>query len=104
MHIEQRNFRVLHIFEEDIVIATGIDIPEALISFDDNGTSVISYPDTGIFVLLRGSYSSSTENKYKPYIGKDRKTTREIVFQSKNAAAQFVLGNKGRTNYWHEQK
>lgn len=101
---EQMNFRVLYIFKDDNIIATGVDIPEALISFDDNGTSVISYPDTGIFVLFRGSYASSTENKYKPYIGNDRKTTKEIVFQSKNAAAQFVLGKKGRTNYWREQK
>lgn len=104
MFTEQETIKVLQISKSNVAIATGIYIPEALMSFDDNDTSVISYPDTGVFVLLRGSYTSSTENKYKPYIGKDRKTTREIVFQSRNAAAQFVLGNQGCTNCWQEQK
>lgn len=97
---QQIGIEILQITENGIVIAKGICIPEAVTSFDDNNTSVISYPDTGVFILFKDSYASSLEEKYKPYIDSNRKTNREIVFQSKNAAAQFVLGETGRTNNW----
>ena len=97
---KQAKLQILQISENDTVIAKGIQVPEALISFNDDGKSIISYPDTGVFVLFKGSHASSTEEKYKSYIAPNRKTIREIVFQSPNAAAQFVLGNVGRTNLW----
>lgn len=87
--------------EKDGVSAKGIHIPEAIATFDDAQISAKSYPDTGIFVLFKGSGVSPTvKEKYKQYISVDGKTTREIVFQSRNAAARFVLGDKGKTNDW----
>lgn len=97
---KQAKLQILQITENDIVIAKGICIPEAVTSFCDNNTSTISYPDTGVFILFKDSYASSLEEKYKPYIDSNKKTNREIIFQSKNAAAQFVLGKTGRTNDW----
>lgn len=97
---KQIGIPILQINGNNLVSAKGIWIPEAVTSFCDNNTSTISYPDTGIFILFANSYASSLEDKYKPHINSDRKTNREIAFQSKNAAAQFVLGNKGRANYW----
>ena len=97
---KQTGIPILQITENGVVIAKGICIPEAVTSFCDNNTSTISYPDTGVFILFKDSYASLLEDKYKPYIDSNRKTNREIVFQSKNAAAQFVLGKTGRTNDW----
>lgn len=97
---KQAKLQILQITENGIVIAKGICIPEAVTSFCDNNTSTISYPDTGVFILFKDSYASSLEEKYKPYIDSNKKTNREIIFQSKNAAAQFVLGKTGRTNDW----
>lgn len=97
---QQMEIPVLQITKNDTVIAKGICIPEAVTSFCDNNTSTISYPDTGVFILFKDSYASSLEEKYKPYIDSNKKTNREIIFQSKNAAAQFVLGKTGRTNDW----
>lgn len=97
---QQVGMEILQITEDGIVIAKGICIPEAVTSFCDNNTSTISYPDTGVFILFKDSCASSLEEKYKPYIDSNRKTNREIIFQSKNAAAQFVLGSKSRSNYW----
>ena len=87
--------------ERDGVSAKGIYIPEAIAMLDDAGISAKGYPDTGVFVLFKGS-SASPEAKKKcaQYIDKNEKTTREFVFQSRNAAAQFVLGEKCRTNAW----
>lgn len=92
----------VRIFEikEGYVEARGIYVPDTLFSYDDNGRSVISYPDTGVFVLFRGSHAECTADKYKDYIDHAQNTTREIVFQSRNAAAQFVLGERGRTSSW----
>ena len=100
MSAKQAEIQLLQIFENNIAIARGVHIPEAVMSFNDSNKSAISYPDTGIFVLFKGSHAASTEDKYKPYIGIGQKTNREIIFQSRNAAAQFVLGDKGRTNDW----
>lgn len=97
---EQISLPVLKITENGAVIAKGIYISDVVTSFNDYKTSAISYPDTGIFVLFKGSYADSLEDKYKPYIDMERKTNREIVFQSRNAAAQFVLGSNGSTNCW----
>lgn len=91
---------ILKITRENTIIARGIYLPEAVTSFRDDDTSVISYPDTGVFILLKDSHAFSRESKYAPYINSDQKTTREIIFQSRNAAAQFVLGQTGRTNDW----
>lgn len=81
--------------------ASGIYVPNAVFAYKDSGTSVVSYVDTGVFVLFARSNASDTvDQKYERYIGKDRKTKREIIFQSRNAAAQFVLGEAGRANHW----
>lgn len=101
---DQLGTPVWKITEDGVVAAKGIHIPEAVAFFDDYNTSAISYPDTGVFILFKGSYTSSLEDKYKSYIDSNRKTNREIVFQSKNAAAQFVVGSKGRSNYWTPQR
>ena len=86
--------------EKGRITAEGIYIPNALFSFDDDKKSILSYSDMGIFVLLPGSYAGpSVKGKYLPYIS-NRKTTRTILFQSRNAAAQFVLGENGRTDSW----
>ena len=86
--------------EKDNISAEGIYIPDAIFSFDDDKKSILSYPDMGIFVLLPESHADpSAKGKYLPYI-KDGKTTRAIIFQSRNAAARFVLGDKGNTNSW----
>lgn len=86
--------------EKDNISAEGIYIPNAIFSFDDDKKSILSYPDMGIFVLLTGSHADlSVKEKYLPYI-KDGKTTQTIIFQSRNAAAKFVLGEKGRTDDW----
>lgn len=84
--------------------AMGAHIPTGVFSYKDSKTSIMSYVDTGVFVLFRGSYAgSSVEKKYKQYIDKDQKTICEIIFQSRNAAAQFVLGKTGRTDSWKIQ-
>lgn len=86
--------------KEGSLLAEGIFIPNVLFSFDDDKKSILNYPDTGIFALLSGSHAHPSVNKkYLPYI-KDSKTTRTIIFQSRNAAAQFVLGPIGRSNHW----
>lgn len=92
--------KILSIDKEG-VIARGIHISEVITTINDAQISAKSYPDTGIFVLFKGSdVSPAVKEKYKQYIDVDGKTTKEIVFQSRNAAAQFVLGDKGRTNDW----
>lgn len=97
---KQLNLQFLRIIENGIEIAKGLYISDAVTSFCDNDISTISYPDTGIMILFKDSYASSLEDKYKPYIDSNRKTNREIVFQSRNAAAQFVLGDRGGTSHW----
>lgn len=79
--------------------AEGIWFTSGVLSFDDDDRSVISYPDTGVFVLLKNSRCSCTDKKYARYIV-DGRTTKDLVFQSRAAAARFVLGKTGRTNHW----
>ena len=96
----QTEMKILSI-DKDGVSANGIHIPEAIATFDDAKISAKGYPDSGVFVLFKGSdVFLPVKEKYKQYIDTDGKTTVEIVFQSRNAAAQFVLGEKGRTNDW----
>ena len=95
------NMKILKIERDKTIIARGIHMSEALITFEDNETSVISYPDTGVFILFKGSFIATKNEKFEKYI-KDSSTTREILFQSRNAAAKFVLGDEGRTNDWIE--
>lgn len=96
----QAGLSILNIMENDNVIASGFFIPKAVAAFHDDNISAISYSDTGVFVLFKGSFTYSSDDKYNAYINTERRTNREILFQSKNAAAQFVLGDKGRTNHW----
>lgn len=91
--------KILKIERDKTIIARGIYMPEAVCAFEDNATSVISYPDTGVFVLFKGSFATTKNEKTEKYIN-NFSTTREILFQSRNAAAKFVLGEKGRTNDW----
>lgn len=99
---DQSKTPILKINKNGAVIARGIYIPEALITFHDNDTSIINYPDTGVFVLFKNSLCSLKEEKYKRYIDVNSKTKIELVFQSRNAAAQFVLGENASTNCWKE--
>ena len=94
------NNTIMHIEENGLIIARGIHIENSLLTFKDNDISVISYPDTGTFVLFKGSNVFSRLKKHKNYVDDRGYTKTEIVFQSKNAAAEFVLGKKGRTNHW----
>ena len=98
--IEEMITEILEISRDDIAIARGAFLPNAVLTFQDDETSIISYPDTGVFILFKGSVAASTDEKYRDSIGSDGRTNREIVFQSRNAAAEFVLGEGGRTNYW----
>lgn len=97
----QTGIQILQI-NKGTIFAEGIYIPRALFSFDDDKKSILSYPDMGIFVLPAGSQANlPAKEKYLSYI-KDGKTTRTIIFQSRNAAAKFVLGETGSTNDWKE--
>lgn len=88
--------------QKDRIMAKGLYLPNAIFSFDDDVKSILSYPDMGLFVLLAGSHAAiPAKEKYLPYI-KDGKTTRTIIFQSRNSAARFVLGETGNTNDWKE--
>ncbi len=81
--------RVLHINKKNIQ-AFGIYMPDA----------VLEFPDTGVFILFSGSDTCCEEHKYQKYI-ENGKTTKEIVFGSRNKAAQFVLGEGiGTTDDW----
>lgn len=100
MLAERSKMQILRIVKNDVILGKGIYIPKALTSFKDDEKSIISFSDTGVFVLFQGSNAFSKEEKYKKYIDESNKTTREIIFQSKNAAAKFVLGEKGSTNNW----
>lgn len=98
--IEEMRPEILQIIVEGDVVARGASLANAVLTFQDDETSIISYPDTGVFILFKGSVAASTDEKYRDSIGSDGRTNREIVFQSRNAAAEFVLGEGGRTNYW----
>lgn len=87
---------VLQITREGKNLAQGVYLPDAIMSFADDQTVSESYSDTGVFILLRGSFAYGKS----PYVAEDQRTTREILFQSRNAAAQFVLGPGGRSNHW----
>ena len=91
---------IQHIEINGIIIAKGIHMPDSIISFCDNDNLIIGYPDTGVFILFKDSHTCTANEKYEKYINNNRKTNREIIFQSRNAAAEFVLGKKGNTNYW----
>lgn len=99
--VKGTEMQTLTIHTDDFT-AEGIYIPEAVFSFHDADRSDISYSDTGVFILFKGSHiHCPAEKKYEAYIDKTLKvTTREIAFQSRNAAARFVLGDKGNTNSW----
>ena len=96
------NVSILHIKKDGIIVAQGVYIPDAILTFEDGNKSSTSYSDTGIFVLFKGSRVYTTDTKYKKYINSNQEITKELVFQSRNAAAKFVLGTKGRTNAWEE--
>lgn len=100
--VRQTNYPILHIEQKETVLAQGAHFPNTVATADDNAVSMITYPDTGIFVLFVGSYAACTGKKYEQYLDDSRKTTKEIVFQSRNAAAQFVLGVRGKTKEWKE--
>lgn len=99
---------ILKIESEDGRFARGAHIPNAITVFHDNGTECASYRDTGVFVLFKGNdVFRNIENTEYPkfkkcndYIDSKGKTKKEIVFQSKTAAAEFVLGSSGHTNRW----
>ena len=91
---------VLQIERDGEVIAKGIYIQEAITAFHDSGTEAVSYKDTGVFILFAKSRAFSAEGKCAKFVDADGRTVRDIIFQSRNAAAQFVLGAAGSTNCW----
>ena len=98
---EKQNEKLLHREENEYLKisdegteASGIYFPNAVLTFRDGDSSVISYSDTGVFILFRGSDINS-----KNIISESR-TIKDVVFQSRNMAAKAVLGDKGCTNSW----
>ena len=91
---------VLQIERDGEVIAKGIYIEKAVTAFHDSGEEAVSYKDTGVLILLAKSRAFSAEGKCAKFVDADGMTVRDIIFQSRNAAAQFVLGDSGRTNCW----
>ena len=80
--------------------ARGIWIPEAVAMLRDWQTDAQSYPDTGVFVLFRGSPARGADEAARQYLDENGRTTREFILQSRNAAARFVLGPDGGTGSW----
>lgn len=101
--LRRAGLSVLEIVRNGSAIACGVFLPDAVMCFNGEKTSAVSYPDTGIFILLKGSHVFAAETKTAQYIDEEQKTTGEIIFQSRNAAAQFVLGKQGSTNDWRPQ-
>ena len=91
---------VLQIEKDGEVIAKGIYIQEAMTAFHDSGAEAVSYKDTGVFILFAKSRAFSAEGKCAKFVDADGRTVRDIIFQSRNAAAQFLLGDAGSTNCW----
>lgn len=91
---------VLQIERDGEVIAEGIYIKNAVTAFHDSGAEAVSYKDTGVFILFAKSRAFSANGKCGKFIDADGRTERDIIFQSRNAAAQFVLGDSGSTNCW----
>lgn len=91
--------QVLCIVQSGEIIAKGIYLPETVFSFSDNGEFTTSYSDMGIFILLKGSKVFAKCNNFCKYIF-NNETNKTLIFQSRNAAAKFVLGEKGHTNDW----
>lgn len=91
---------VLQIEKDGEVIAKGIYIEKAVTAFHDSGAEAVSYKDTGVFILFAKSRAFSAEGKCAKFVDADGGTVRDIIFQSRNAAAQFVLGDAGSTNCW----
>ena len=80
--------------------AYGLYIQNIIFTFkENNGKPTNSYSDMGVFLLFEGSQTMSTDNEYAKFI-KDGRTTANIIFQSRNAAAKFVAGEKYYTNFW----
>mgnify|MGYP001031898888 CR=1 FL=1 len=69
--------------------AFGIYIENAVFVFHDAQMCVKSYPDTGVFLLLKGSYTASSDNKYQEYI-LEGKTIKNIIVMS---SVKPVCGN-----------
>ena len=86
---------------KDGINAHGLYVRNGVFVYEDNGRLIKSYPDTGVFVLFEGSQTICTDKEFEDCI-QDGRTIKTIVFQSRNAAAQFVLGNAGRTNDWKQ--
>ena len=96
----EKKAEVLQIERDGEVIAKGIYIPEAMTAFHDSGAEAVSYKDTGVFILFAKSRAFPAEGKCAKFVDADGRTVRDIIFQSRNAAAQFVLGDAGSTNCW----
>lgn len=79
--------------------ANGLYVRNGVFVYEDDGRLIKSYPDTGVFVLFEGSQTVCTDEKFGDCIQNGR-TTKTIVFQSRRAAARFVLGDSGDTNNW----
>lgn len=91
--------KVLCIIQNGEIIAKGIYLPETVFSLSDNGKQTASYSDMGVFILLKGSKVFANDYNFSEFIS-NKETNKTLIFQSRNAAAKFVLGQKGHTNDW----
>ncbi|MBO4693360.1 MAG: hypothetical protein J5659_03080 [Clostridia bacterium] len=91
--------QILCIVRNGEIIAKGIYLPKAVFLMQDNGGLTKSYSDMGVFILLKGSKVLASDNILSDYIC-DNVTSKDLIFQSRNLAAKFVLGDKGHTNVW----
>ena len=82
------------------VVARGIWVEDAVALLHDGAVNAKSYSDTGVFVLVRGSPARGAGAGAARYLDETGRTTREFILQSRNAAAQFVLGPSGATGSW----
>lgn len=90
---------VLCIVRNNEIIAKGIYLPATVFLMQDSGGLTKSYSDMGVFVLLKGSKVISENNNFCEFIC-ENKTKKNLIFQSRNSAAKFILGENGHTNDW----
>lgn len=91
--------QILCIVQDGEILAKGVYLPEAIISLIDNGKYTKSYSDMGVFILLKGSKVIANVSALSDFIC-NNVTSKDLIFQSRNSAAKFVLGEKGHTNDW----
>lgn len=81
--------KILSINKEQIS-AKGIHISEVITTINDAQISAKSYPDTGIFVLFKGSdVSPAVKEKYKQYIDANGKNNQRDCFSKQECSGSI---------------